>query len=177
MIYPYFVLNFKLSETAKSIYFLAGAEVDKEAAERVIEKMPAKIRKPYTGMKYIEMDDTQHNPQAKDPFCFSMGQHISPSDGKLHHARFTGFQRFPKYPNCTYGNDNNWYMQGNDAIIILWGDGGKTLKTFFFRGKSGQEKALFERWTAGELCLIVDPQPIRQEESPAAVQGYCSRAL
>jgi hypothetical protein len=161
MIHPYFSLRFTLSETAKSVYFLAGYETDKtdvaeQNAAAVIAKLPEKKRRPYTGKKYIEMDDTQRNPQAKDPYCFSLGQ-ITGKDGRLHHGRLTGFQRYIRYPSMSYGNDKNPYMNGRDAIMILWADGGKTLTLFFFSGLAEQDVDLFNKWTAGNLCLTVHP--------------------
>ena len=100
------------------------------------------------GGQYIEFDKSR-TPPRKGHRYFTHGFYLGMRDGK--HQKLTGVNFTQEYPTKTYGDDKNIGL--NNGLLFEFTDNGQKLTVYFFSEQAENAETLFEKWTAGELCL------------------------
>jgi len=117
------------------------------------------------GEKYITLQDAcKHNAAMSSRYNYFL---YTNNEGALQKKReakpeketylalITGFNLTPEFPNRAYGDGCIYGDGGNDALLIEFRENMDELTIWLFEGQKMYAKALFEKWTSGELVLSV----------------------
>ena len=113
------------------------------------------------GKQYIVFRPTVTPPKAGHryfKYSFSLGK-IGKSE-----RLFTGVNFDTLTPFQTFGDSRN--MGRNDAVLFDFSKDMENLKVYFFFEQGNKANDIFDMWTTGKLCMIVDAIHI-QKEKPA----------
>lgn len=134
---PDAIYRFSQSEKAHSRYLL------REHRGIDIPDFPAVyVRGSNAGKKYIGFRATVQNKPNHRHYSHT----IELANGKT----VTGINFFHEHPRQSFGDYND------DGILIDLSDDGKTITMYFFRGMKEAAFHLFQKWTAGKLCLTAE---------------------
>ena len=70
-------------------------------------------------------------------------------------VRISGVNFPPQFCGKTYGDTRSPYLTGNDALLIELSQDTQHLTIAVFKGMAAQVRPLFEKWVAGQLCMVV----------------------
>lgn len=129
--------------------------------------LPVYVRGANKGGRYIKFERRRKKPRPNHrnyEYAFSLGKNERGSSICL-----TGVNFSTAYPNKTFGDDKN--IGRNDAILFEFSEDGQELTLYVFDGQADNAGTLFERWTAGKLCLTADPLPLKKESPSDSVKS------
>lgn len=78
----------------------------------------------------------------------------------------TGVNFSVEYSGRTFGDDKN--IGRADGLLIEFSENREDLTIWVFDGQADTAETLFDRWTAGGLCMAVDPLPLEKGNPPTA---------
>ena len=110
------------------------------------------------GKRYIQFEHQTIPPRPNHRYfewVFSLDKKENGSSRRL-----TGVNFSLTYPNKTFGDNKN--IGGSDAILFEFSENRENLTMWIFKNQADNSETLFNKWTAGQLCMSVDIIPITQ---------------
>lgn len=159
---PTSIYIFRQSENAKSAYILENQ------IGNPIENFPSVyVQGKNSGKKYI-IYDNHLQPYRKGQRNFAKNLFFHKViDGKKEKVNLTGFNTSIEFPCKAYGDCKNPKgLNLNDAVLIELSPDDKIITLYFFTGQGDNAQLLWERWTAGKLCLVAETISIAEKDSP-----------